>query len=80
MPWHKDPTAQATMVRTKNYKLVVDHTASFGELYDLEADPQETHNLWNNENYSKIKTDMLIRLTNRMAFTVDPLPPRLGRF
>ena len=80
MPWHKDPTAQATMVRTERYKLVVDHIHNFGELYDLKEDPNETHNLWNIKDYSKVKTDMLIRLTNRMAFTVDPLPPRLGRF
>jgi len=80
MPWHKDPTAQATMVRTERYKLVVDHSRSFGELYDLKTDPRESNNLWNNKDYSEIKTNMLIRLTNRMAFTVDPLPPRIGRF
>ncbi|MBD3196697.1 MAG: sulfatase-like hydrolase/transferase, partial [Candidatus Lokiarchaeota archaeon] len=80
MSWHKEPTAQATMIRTKNYKLVLDHTRSYGELYDLEKDPSETYNFWNDEDYSTIKTDMLIRLANRMAFTVDPLPLRKGNF
>jgi hypothetical protein len=76
MPWHRDPTAQATMVRTDRYKLTVDHTVSWGELYDLQADPTETVNRWADPAYSQVKTDMLLRLCNRMAWTVDPLPER----
>jgi hypothetical protein len=76
MPWHRDPTAQATMVRTARYKIVVDHTHSEGELYDLVEDPRERFNAWDDPGYAEIKTMMLIRLANRMAFTVDPLPAR----
>jgi arylsulfatase A-like enzyme len=76
MPWHTKPTAQMTMVRTSRFKLAVDHPASEGELYDLERDPAETDNLWNDAGYSAIKTEMLLRLCNRMAWTVDPLPVR----
>jgi arylsulfatase A-like enzyme len=80
MPWHTNPTAQSTMVRTERYKLAVDHVHSFGELYDLREDPDETHNLWDIKEYNQLKTDMLLRLCNRMAFTVDPLPQRRGDF
>jgi arylsulfatase A-like enzyme len=76
MPWHAEPTAQMTMVRTKRFKLAVDHPASEGELYDLENDPAETRNLWNEPKYAEVKTEMLIRLCNRMAWTIDPLPLR----
>jgi arylsulfatase A-like enzyme len=76
MPWHSEPTAQMTMVRTERFKLTVDHPTSTGELYDLERDPQETRNLWQDVDYAAIKTEMLVRLCNRMAWTVDPLPPR----
>jgi len=76
MPWHQAPTAQATMVRTNRFKIVVDHTASHGELYDLEQDPDETHNRWDDPAYVEAKAEMLVRLSNRMAWTVDPLPPR----
>ena len=76
MPWHKAPTAQMTMVRTERFKLTVDHPTSSGELYDLERDPQETSNLWYDAGYAEVKTEMLIRLCNRMAWTVDPLPLR----
>lgn len=78
MPWHRDPTPQTTMVRTERHKLAVEHALSAGELYDLQTDPTETHNLWDDPQYNDIKTDMLLRLTNRMAFTVDPLPERRG--
>jgi len=76
MPWHQAPTAQTTMVRTDRHKITVDHTTSHGELYDLEDDPSETHNRWDDPAYATTKTEMLIRLSNRMAWTVDPLPPR----
>lgn len=76
MPWHADPTAQVTMVRTERFKLAVDHPTSAGELYDLERDPHETRNLWNNADYAQVKTEMFFRLCNRMAWTVDPLPQR----
>jgi arylsulfatase A-like enzyme len=76
MPWHRDPTPQLTMVRTERYKLTLDHGAAFGELYDLELDPTETLNRWNDPEHASVKMDMLIRLADRMAFTADPLPLR----
>ncbi|MBD3254418.1 MAG: sulfatase-like hydrolase/transferase [Candidatus Lokiarchaeota archaeon] len=80
MPWHKDPVAFSTMLRTENYKITVDHSHSFGELYDLKADPNEITNLWNLQDYSEIKMEMLLKLCNRMAFTTDPLPIRRGNY
>jgi len=78
MPWHRSPQAHATMVRTDRYKLVVAHGLGSGELYDLEEDPRETRNLWNVPEFSGLKTQMLVRLCDRMAWTVDPLPLRRG--
>jgi hypothetical protein len=63
-------------VRTSRHKLTVDHTRSEGELYDLEQDPDETTNLWADPDAASTRSDMLLRLANRMAFTVDPLPIR----
>ena len=76
MPWHKHPTAQATMVRTEQHKIVVTHGVGVSELYDLEADPAETVNQWDNSDYVDVKLDMYARLVDRMAWTVDPLPAR----
>ena len=75
-PWHTNPTAQLTCVRTARYKLVAVHGQNQGELYDLMIDPHETENLWNNPRYQTTKINMYERLTDRMAWTVDPLPQR----
>ncbi len=77
---HKDPKAQCTMVRTDRYKLVRYHNTDSGELYDLQEDPTETANLWNSAAHTSVKLDMLLRLSDRMAWTVDPLPERQGRY
>lgn len=76
MPWHKNPTAQATMVRTERYKLTVIHGLATGELYDLDQDPHETHNLWDDSAHRDLQCELLRRLTDRMAWTVDPLSLR----
>ena len=76
MGWHREPTANATMVRNNRYKIVAAHGTESGELYDLETDPKETHNLWNNSDYKDVKLTMQDRLIDRMAWTVDPLPER----
>ncbi len=76
MGWHREPTANATMVRNYRYKIVAAHGTDSGELYDLETDPNETHNLWNNSDYKDVKLTMQDRLIDRMAWTVDPLPER----
>ena len=78
MPWHQEPTAQTTMVRTDDFKLTVVHGMDSGELYDLRDDPDEFVNHWNDPNYLSIKLDMMKRLCDRMAWTVDPLPVRIA--
>lgn len=80
MPWHSNPKAYGTMVRTKRYKLALMHGQSSGELYDLEIDPSETCNLWNDPRSSSIKSQLLQLLCDRMAWTIDPLPERKAPF
>lgn len=72
------PAQYCTMVRTSKHKLVAWHGQELGELYDLEADPNEFRNLWNDPDYSNIKIQMYQRLCDRMAMTADPLPERVG--
>lgn len=80
MPWHKEPAAHATMLRTETHKLVVTHGLATGELYDLVEDPIEQCNLWDDPAQTQLKCELLRRLCDRMAWTVDPLPPRNGPF
>jgi hypothetical protein len=76
MPWHRDPAAWATMVRTRGHKLVRAHSDASGELYDLVHDPDETQNRWDDPDYAAVKMDLLQRMCDRMAETADPLPAR----
>jgi len=51
-----------TMVRTEDWKLVhfVDHEE--GQLFDLDADPEEENNLWNDPDVQNKKQDLLTRM------------------
>lgn len=80
MPWHSDPAPQTTMIRTETHKLVAAHGLSTGELYDLREDPLERHNRWQDPGLVDVKCELLYRLSDRMAWTVDPLPQRQGDF
>ena len=76
MPVHQNPPAYATMLRTRRHKLAVMHRLAQGELYDLEQDPGENLNRWNDPACQATKAALLQRLTDRMAWTIDPLPAR----
>ena len=80
MPGHKDPAAFATMWRDRHYKIVVHHGTEPGELYDLQTDPGEFTNLWNKPDCRDLKLDLMKKCFDASVFTMDPHPPRLGRF
>jgi arylsulfatase len=72
--------AYGTMLRTASEKIVVYHGIDAGELYDLEEDPNEFNNLWNDPARSAMKTRLLKRAFDASVLTMDPMPPRLGDF
>ena len=83
MPAHaKSPYGNpfSTMLRTKTHKVVVHHGVDAGELYDLEADPGESHNLWHSPEHRELKAQMVLRCFDRSVFTADPWPERIARF
>lgn len=77
---HKNPSINSTMIYDGRYKIVKVHSTGEGELYDLENNPTETYNLWDDEKSMKVKLKMLELMTDRMAWTVDPLPERKARY
>ena len=75
------PLAPAWMWRSAQYKLilfrdgsVLDDTALRGELYDLEQDPHEWNNLYQDPNYQAIRSQMTLDLIAHIstAFAKGP--------
>jgi len=62
---------------TDRYKLTAYPGQSYGELFDLENDPGELHNLWDAPEAQSTKTDLLLRLMARIVETDSVLPRRL---
>lgn len=61
-----------TMIRSQKYKLVHFMGADYGQLFDLEADPEEVHNLWGDTAHQTIKHEMLMAMLDwRTTSTFD---------
>jgi arylsulfatase A-like enzyme len=60
------------MIRTRDWKLVHYPHASFGELYDLQADPHELNNLFADTKYAAKKAEMQAQLADWLIDSADP--------
>jgi arylsulfatase A-like enzyme len=63
---------------TEQWKLAVYLGESFGELYDLQNDPGEKHNLFDVPEYREVKTRLLVELLNDMERS-EPVCARPSR-
>ncbi|MGI9336230.1 MAG: hypothetical protein ACR2RL_24035, partial [Gammaproteobacteria bacterium] len=53
------------------YKIAVYHGHEIGEIYDLEADPGEFHNLWNDPDHGDLKLKLLKKHFDAFAATTS---------
>lgn len=67
-------------IRSKKYRLSIFHKhATGGELYDLENDPHNFHNLWNDPESQKIKDELIGRLVGKIySEVVNPEFKKVG--
>ena len=70
----------ATMIRDVRYKLVVYHGQGLGELFDLEADPDEFNNLWDDPALLETKVDLMQRSFDALALATDIGPKQITWF
>ena len=73
------PTRARTL-RTKDWRMSLFATEGWGELYDLRADPDETHNLWDDPAYAVQRGTLAIQMAREMTLIMDesPLANRLA--
>jgi arylsulfatase A-like enzyme len=67
----------ATMIRDRRFKLVAYHGHEIGELFDLEADPGEFDNLWDDPNHSEERFNLMKMSFDALAFAVDVGPKQI---
>tara|TARA_Y100000590_G_C15598612_1_gene969100 strand:+ start:41 stop:247 length:207 start_codon:yes stop_codon:yes gene_type:complete len=65
------------MYRTQRWKIVTYHGYSTGELYDMQNDPGEFNNLWNEPNWAEVKLDLLNRSFDASMLAIDTGPNRV---
>jgi arylsulfatase A-like enzyme len=58
---HQPTTVHAKTYITNQYKITVYCNQTYGELFDMEHDPEENSNLWDNPEYATIKADLLCK-------------------
>ena len=74
------PQSYATMIRTREHKLVNYHGHDAGELFDLTDDPHEFENRWDNPAYAAVRFDLMKKSFDALALAVDTGPSRVGRY
>lgn len=58
---HNPTTVHLRTLVTDRYKITVYRSASYGELFDLQEDPEERCNRWDDPAYEGIKAELLLR-------------------
>ncbi len=72
--------SHANMLRNDRYKLVIYHGHEVGELYDLQKDPQEFENLWDDPSMEALKHTLTKQLFDAVMLAVDEGVERVGRY
>jgi len=64
---------------TERWRMTIAHNDPWGELYDLENDPHEMYNLFDDPGYRPVRADLMERLAYRQMELADRSPLPSGR-
>jgi arylsulfatase A-like enzyme len=75
---HNPTTVHLRTLVTQRYKLTVYRDAPYGELFDLEADPGELHNRWDDPDYAGVKSELLLQFVQAEIQREPTRMPRIA--
>ncbi|MEE4193948.1 MAG: sulfatase-like hydrolase/transferase [Anaerolineae bacterium] len=75
---HNPTTVHLRTLVTDRYKITVYRHAEYGELFDLQEDPDELTNLWDDPNSSGIKSEMLLKFVQADIQNEPTRMPRIA--
>ncbi|GAB2572454.1 sulfatase family protein [Gracilibacillus alcaliphilus] len=58
---HEPTTIHQKTLITERYKITVYYNQSYGEIFDLQEDPNELNNLWDSEAHQDVKQQLLLQ-------------------
>lgn len=73
------PEPRVHTVRDGRWRLSLYRGSDFGELYDLDVDPEELTNLWDDSESEPDKSRMLLALAKLEIAVMDTIPTATGR-
>jgi len=74
--WGQNPPEGFNTLVTDQYKLSLYTNGNEGELYDLQKDPQELNNLFDQPDMTQVQADLSQRMAVELLRQRDPLPMR----
>lgn len=69
-----DTPVQVRTLVTQHHRLSLFHEGDWGELYDLQADPLEQHNLWDDPAAAEIRHNLVEALARALVRNADMCP------
>jgi arylsulfatase len=79
---HPQPNTgtRATMIRNRRYKLTIYHGTGLGELFDLQQDPWEFDNLWDDPGCAEVRFELTRQSFDALAAALDLGPAITGGY
>ena len=75
---HNPTTVHLRTLVTSRFKITVYRGHDYGELFDLEADPHELRNLWDEPRYADVKAGLLLRFVQAEMEREPTRMPRIA--
>ena len=75
---HNPTTVHLRTLVTQRYKITVYRGHDYGELFDLESDPRELRNLWDEPGYAEVKGALMLRFVQAEMEREPTRMPRIA--